>query len=224
MRESKLLTIALASVFMASCSEDQNDQAKNMVEKTATPVIEQVENMTEQNSAGMTNEVKETAAKLMEKAEVKEVETPATKTEMAKTEVASPKEEPVSQSPVTEPQTHIVKAAVTQFRPLVVFAQPGDTIVWQNMNGHDTRSMNGMVPEGAEGWQSKLGEIFSVTLDKEGAYLYKCTPHASLGMMGAIIVGNSDNLETIKTGVDSSGEPKGMVKRVIRKVEKELVK
>ena len=121
-------------------------------------------------------------------------------------------------------EEHVVKAAVTKFNPLVVYAQPGDTIVWQNMAGHDTATMNGMLPEGAEKWQSKMGEIFSVTLDKEGAYLYKCTPHASLGMMGAIIVGNSDNLESIKEGVDASGEPKGMVKRVIRNVEKDMAK
>lgn len=119
---------------------------------------------------------------------------------------------------------HIVKAAVTKFDPLVVYAKPGDTITWQNMAGHDSTSMNGMIPEGAEAWQSKMGEVFSVTLDKEGAYLYKCTPHASLGMMGAIIVGNADNLESIKSGVDASGEPKGMVKRVIRNVEKDMKK
>ena len=122
-------------------------------------------------------------------------------------------------------EEHVIKAAVTKFQPLVVFAEPGDTIVWQGMAGHDTASMNGMVPEGAEAWQSKMGEIFSITVEKEGTYLYKCTPHASLGMMGAIIVGgNTDNLATIKEGVDASGEPKGMVKRVIRKVEKELTK
>ncbi len=119
-------------------------------------------------------------------------------------------------------EEHVIKAAVTAFRPLVVHAQPGDTIVWQNMAGHDTSSMNSMIPEGAEAWQSKMGEIFSITVEKEGAYLYKCTPHASLGMMGAIIVGNADNLPAIEEGVDTSGEPKGMVKRVIRKVKKEL--
>jgi len=122
-------------------------------------------------------------------------------------------------------EEHTVKAAVTKFQPLVVFAEPGDTIVFQNMAGHDTASMNGMVPEGAEAWQSKMGEIYSLKVEKEGTYLYKCSPHASLGMMGAIIVGgNTDNLESIKAGVDASGEPKGMVKRVIRNVEKELAK
>lgn len=122
-------------------------------------------------------------------------------------------------------EEHVIKAAVTAFRPLVVNAQPGDTIVWQNMAGHDTTTMKGMLPEGAEAWQSKMGEIFSITVEKEGIYLYKCTPHSSMGMMGAIVVGgNTDNLETIKAGVDASGEPKGMVKRVIRKVEKQLAK
>lgn len=120
-------------------------------------------------------------------------------------------------------EEHVIKAAVTAFRPLVVNAQPGDTIVWQNMSGHDTTSMSGMIPEGAEEWSSKLGEIYSITVEKEGIYLYKCTPHSSMGMMGAIVVGgNSDNLAAIEAGVDDSGEPKGMVKRVIRKVKKKL--
>ncbi len=121
-------------------------------------------------------------------------------------------------------EEHIIKAAVTQFRPMVTFAKPGDTITWTNMAGHDSTSMKGMIPEGAEAWHSKLGKPFSIKLDKEGIYLFKCTPHASLGMMGAIIVGNADNLDTIKANVDTSGEPKGMVKRVIRKVEKQLKK
>ncbi len=121
-------------------------------------------------------------------------------------------------------EEHVIKAAVTKFDPMVVFAQPGDTIIFQNMAGHDAATMDGMIPEGAEKWQSKMGELFSVTLDKEGLYLYKCTPHASLGMMGGIVVGNSDNLDTLKEAAKTTTEPKGMLNRTIRKVEQAIDK
>jgi len=34
-----------------------------------------------------------------------------------------------------------------------------------------------------------MGEEFSVTLDKEGAYVYKCSLHIGLGMVEAIVLG-----------------------------------
>jgi pseudoazurin len=119
-------------------------------------------------------------------------------------------------------EEHVIKAAVTKYIPMVVYAKPGDTITWTNMAGHDTASLNGMIPEGAEAWHSTMGENYSITVEKEGAYIYKCTPHVSLGMLGAIVVNNADNLEAIKESVDGSGEPKGMVNRTIRNLEKSL--
>ncbi len=225
----KCLIIILAGLALTACSEDKSEQAKQLTEDTATPMIESLEKVVEERTEAAVAEVKEVATTKTEKMKETVVEVAAPVLEESAPIVvldeAEPKVEavPVSKSiDAIEPKTHIIKAAVTQFKPLVVFANPGDTIVWQNMNGHDTTSMNGMIPEGAEKWQSAMGELFSFTIEKEGAYLYKCTPHASLGMMGAIVVGHSDNLETIKASVDTSGEAKGMVRRVIRKLEKEL--
>jgi len=117
-------------------------------------------------------------------------------------------------------EEHVVKAQVTKFVPMVVFAAPGDTITWTNMTGHDTTNLEGMIPEGAEEWQSKMGENYTITVDKDGAYIYQCTPHASLGMQGIIVVGESApaNLEAIK----NDPRNKGMVARAIRKLDKEL--
>jgi pseudoazurin len=118
----------------------------------------------------------------------------------------------------------VVKAAATKFEPVVVFAQPGDTVTWTNMAGHDSVSLAGMVPEGAEGWQSKMGENFTVTLQKEGAYVYKCSPHVSLGMLGAIVVGANppDNLAAIDEALKTTKEPKGMVNRVVKQLKQAL--
>ena len=124
-------------------------------------------------------------------------------------------------------EEHIVKGVITQWQPLVTFAQPGDTIRFTNMTGHDTTSMEGLIPEGAETWQSKLGEEgYTITVEKEGAYVYKCTPHITTGMVGVIVVGEGDpanmaeleeNAKTVKIGGN-------MVKRALRKTKKALEK
>ncbi|MGH8593829.1 MAG: plastocyanin/azurin family copper-binding protein [Gammaproteobacteria bacterium] len=121
-------------------------------------------------------------------------------------------------------EEHVVKAMATKYEPVVVFAQPGDTVTWTNMAGHDSASLPGMIPEGAEAWQSKLGENFTVTLEKEGAYVYKCSPHVSLGMLGAIVVGATPpaNLSAIDKALETTKEPKGMVKRVVKQLKQAL--
>lgn len=120
-----------------------------------------------------------------------------------------------------------IKGVVTQWQPLVLFAQPGDTVTFTNMAGHDTEAIEGMIPEGAETWKSKLGEeAFTITVEKEGAYIYKCTPHMSTGMVGAIVVGDADpaNLATIEASLPEVKIGRNMVNRVIKKTKKALEK
>lgn len=120
-------------------------------------------------------------------------------------------------------EDHVVTAAVTSFDPMVVVAQPGDTVSWTNMNGHISNTKfieadgeHEYIPEGATGWTSAMGENFTTApLTVEGVYLYKCDPHWGAGMGGAIIVGNATNLEAIK-----ATEPKGALKRLVKKAEK----
>lgn len=111
-------------------------------------------------------------------------------------------------------EEHVVQAQATKFSPAHVFIQPGDTVTWANMAGHDSQAEEGLVPEGAETWHIGMGENGSVTLDVEGVYLYKCTPHFALGMAGAIVVGKPTNIDAIKQNA------KGMYKRVIVKMMK----
>ena len=123
-------------------------------------------------------------------------------------------------SQIAVAETVEVKAVVTKFEPTVAFIKPGDSVKFTNMAGHDTVAIEGMIPEGAEPWKSAMNEEFSVTLDKEGAYVYKCTPHVGNGMLGAIVVGKVPpaNLDAIK----KSPENKGMVGRTVRQLEKEV--
>ncbi len=113
-----------------------------------------------------------------------------------------------------------VKAVVTKFEPAVVFIKPGDSVKFSNMAGHDTVTIAGMIPDGAQGWKSAMSEEITVTPDKEGAYIYQCSPHVGLGMVGAIVVGDTPpaNLDAIK----KSPENKAMVARAVRQLEKEL--
>lgn len=128
-------------------------------------------------------------------------------------------EEKLAEEPAAGSETHVVTAQGLKYAPLVVTIQPGDTVAWENMPTHDTQSMEGLIPEDAEAWHSKLGENFERTFDVEGIYVYKCTPHFGTGMGGAIIVGKPVNLEAIKA-VDISGAGGRLVRKAIAAAEK----
>ncbi|HTN33081.1 MAG TPA: pseudoazurin [Marinobacter sp.] len=87
------------------------------------------------------------------------------------------------------------------FDPGYVKAEPGDTVKFVASDpGHDSVSVE--VPEGADGWESGIGKGVTVTLDKEGVYVYKCAPHAVLNMAGIIQVGEATNYDSAKKAVD----------------------
>ena len=66
----------------------------------------------------------------------------------------------------------------------------GDTITWLPASkGHNVQFV--LVPDGAEKVKSKIGDEFSYTFEQEGVYLYVCTPHATMGMIGVVMVGNT---------------------------------
>ena len=128
---------------------------------------------------------------------------------------------PSPEPSAAQAQQHVVKGVVTQWAPMVLFINPGDQVVFKQMVGHDAETIDGMIPDGAETWKSKLGqEGFAVTLDVPGAYVYKCNPHVSLGMIGVIVVGETppSNLAAI----EAHPQNKGMIGRAIRKLKKAL--
>ncbi|MCB1747154.1 MAG: hypothetical protein KDK06_08245 [Gammaproteobacteria bacterium] len=144
----------------------------------------------------------------------KAVEQHTEKVATATAEVDTPAEAP-------EPAQHEIKGVVTQWAPLVTFAAPGDTIVFRQMTGHDSEALEGMIPTGAEPWKSALGEEgFSVTLTEPGAYMFKCNPHVSMGMVGAIVVGEVPPANL--AAIEASPQNKGMIGRAIRKLKQAL--
>ena len=88
------------------------------------------------------------------------------------------------------------------FLPRILTIQPGDTVNFVTVDrGHNSASIDGMLPEGAAEWKGKLSKDVAVTFDKPGYYGYLCTPHYALGMVGLIIVegdGKLANLEAAK--------------------------
>ena len=56
---------------------------------------------------------------------------------------------------------------------------------------------------GPEGYElpkkSKLSEPVTLTFKIPGIYLYQCSPHAALGMIGVIVVGgDTSNIDAVK--------------------------
>ena len=75
----------------------------------------------------------------------------------------------------------------------------GDTIEWLPKNeGHNVEFLTGpnmsVLP-----LKSEMDEMHSLFFTIPGVYLYGCTPHKNMGMLGLIIVGNDfHNLEEVK--------------------------
>ena len=92
----------------------------------------------------------------------------------------------------------------------------GDTIEWFPKNkGHNVEFLAGpnmeALPE-----NSDLNVRHAITFDLPGVYLYQCTPHGNMGMLGLIVVGNNfDNLGKIEE-VELSRVAKSVLQRLIR--------
>ena len=81
----------------------------------------------------------------------------------------------------------------------IVKVDIGDTVTWlPKSKGHNVEFIG--IPEGMKKIKkSKLSKEYSYTFEKAGIYLYQCTPHKAMGMIGVVIVGNDlSNLDKIK--------------------------
>jgi len=86
------------------------------------------------------------------------------------------------------------------FEPALLTVELGDSVTFVATDlSHNSASVKGMIPEGAVPWSGKMSEDVTVTFDKKGVYVYQCTPHAMMAMVGVINVGDSkDNLKSIR--------------------------
>ena len=88
----------------------------------------------------------------------------------------------------------------------------GDTITWlPTAKGHNVHFI-----AGPDGWdipkKSKNNKEVSITFDVPGVYLYQCTPHASIGMIALVVVGEGGN---DISGVKVRGKSKKKLKELL---------
>jgi len=91
----------------------------------------------------------------------------------------------------------------------------GTTVTWiPKQKGHNVEFI-----AGPDGWKapkkSKINEEVSITFDTPGVYLYQCTPHATMGMIALVVVGDGDNDV-------SKAKVRGKSKRKLKELLKEL--
>ena len=86
------------------------------------------------------------------------------------------------------------------FEPALLTVKRGDSVTFVATDlSHNSASIKGMIPEGAVPWSGKMSEDVTVIFDKEGVYVYQCTPHAMMAMVGVINVGDTKaNLKSVK--------------------------
>ena len=117
----------------------------------------------------------------------------------------SSQEVAVTKVELSEGSQHIVKMLNSGdggqmiFEPAVIKVSVGDTIHFQATDAaHNSVSMDGMIPKGANNWAGGLSRDISVVLDAEGIYVYQCDPHVMMAMVGVIQVGEAVNLQEIQ--------------------------
>ena len=91
----------------------------------------------------------------------------------------------------------------------------GDTIKWlPKSKGHNVEFIK--VPNGIKrSKKSKLNKEYSYTFDKSGIYLYQCTPHKSMGMIGLVVVGNDVSNKDIIAKAKVFGKSKKKLKALL---------
>lgn len=96
------------------------------------------------------------------------------------------------------------KEGLMVFEPSVLSIQPGDTVLFEATDvSHNSASIQGMIPQGAKPWTGAMSQDVKVTFDKEGVYVYQCTPHSMMAMVGVIKVGTPINLEKVREKAES---------------------
>jgi pseudoazurin len=85
------------------------------------------------------------------------------------------------------------------FEPSFVEAAPGDTIKFVATDQfHNAETLPEIWPEGAARFKGELSKDVTLTVDKEGVYGIKCTPHYIMGMMALVVVGKPVNADQVK--------------------------
>ena len=90
-----------------------------------------------------------------------------------------------------------------------------DKISWKHVSkGHNVEFIG--MPKGVKKYKSKINKKAEFEFKVPGIYLYQCTPHKAMGMIGIVIVGgDKSNLDKIKK-VKVYGKSKKILKKLIK--------
>ncbi|MGQ4556117.1 halocyanin domain-containing protein [Halobellus sp. GM3] len=92
------------------------------------------------------------------------------------------------------------------FGPAAVRVTPGTTVTWSwtgDGGSHDVVDTDGAFQSDLVG---EAGHTFEHTFETEGTYTYSCTPHETMGMKGAVVVGESEPGESADGGSGGGSE------------------
>lgn len=108
------------------------------------------------------------------------------------------------------------------FLPRLAVVEPGETVLFKATDqGHNSASVDGMMPDGAEPWAGTLSNDIEVTFTVPGIYGYVCTPHIAAGMVGAVVVrgeGALSNFEAAKS-VRQRGKANKIFAEIFEEIE-----
>ena len=124
---------------------------------------------------------------------------------------------------------HVVEALTTGtngdimvFEPGFSKVEVGDTVVFKPSDAsHNAESL--FTPSSDASFVTELGKVSSIQMFQEGIYLYKCTPHFTLGMVGVIQVGSAGTKDQALAAWDSIAAMmamnKGRVENYLAQIE-----
>ena len=84
---------------------------------------------------------------------------------------------------------------------------------------HSAATVEGMVPEGVEGFKSRINDEFETGFDKPGFYGIKCSPHYGMGMVMLIKVGDATLPQSYRT-VDMPARAKPRFEELFERAKK----
>lgn len=92
-----------------------------------------------------------------------------------------------------------------------------DKIIWKSTTkGHNVEFV--VMPKGVKKFKSKINKDATYEFKVPGIYLYQCTPHKAMGMIGIVVVGNDkSNLDAVK-----KAKMRGKSKKVLKELLKDL--
>lgn len=92
-----------------------------------------------------------------------------------------------------------------------------DKIIWKHISkGHNVEFIG--MPKGVKKFKTKINKKAEYEFIKPGIYLYQCTPHKAMGMIGIVVVGgDKSNLEKIKK-IKLYGKSKKIFKKLLKEL------